>query len=342
MRKIDTLKANVAARAMRRLVDRNLATPLTDRLADGIHVFISGAGSPMPDPLRAGAGVGVLAGGRAFVFDTGAGSISNLQRMRFPLGDVEAAIITHLHSDHIDGLGEFLLQSWIAGSRTTPTPVYGPSGVEQVVAGFNDAYRVDATYRFDHHGADVADLAGFGGVAHEIHAPEGSDLVVDDGGLTIKVFSVHHHPVDPAFGFRIDYRGRSVTISGDTVYHAGLVAAAEGSDLLLHDALNAEMVEILREANERIGADHMAQVLRDVQDYHATPVEAARAAHDASVRSLVLTHIAPPLPSRLLHPLFLKGTSDAYDGPISIAQDGMVISLPSASDRIETTDGFAF
>lgn len=336
------LRERIAARAMRRIVDRNLRSPLTARLPDGLHVFISGAGSPMPDPLRSGAGVGVLAGDRAFVFDTGAGSISNLQRMRFPLGQVEAAIVTHLHSDHIDGLGEFLLQAWITGSRAEPTPVHGPTGINEVVAGFNQAYRIDSTYRFDHHGGDIANLAGFGGAAHEIDVEGDAALLINDDEVTITVFPVHHHPVDPAFGFRIDYKDRSVTISGDTVYHPGLVAAAEGTDLLLHDALNPEMVDILRKANERVGADRMAQVLHDVQDYHASPVDAARAARDASAKALVLTHIAPPLPSRLLHPLFLKGTSDAYDGPITIAADGSLFSLPAGTEAIDTLDGFGF
>ena len=59
--------------------------------------------------------------------------------------------------------------------------------------------------------------------------------MIEEGDLRITVFAVHHHPVDPAFGFRIDYRGRSVTISGDTVYHPGLVDAAEGTDLLLQE-----------------------------------------------------------------------------------------------------------
>ena len=75
---------------------------------------------------------------------------------------MEAAVLTHLHSDHIDGLGEFLMQSWINGLRTAPTPVWGPDGVSEVVSGFNAAYRIDSTYRQAHHGDDVANLTGFG------------------------------------------------------------------------------------------------------------------------------------------------------------------------------------
>lgn len=340
MARIERMRAGVAARLMERMATRALTSPPAERLADGLHVFISGAGSPMPDPHRAGPGVAVLAGDRAFVFDAGAGSIANLQRMRFPIEKIDAVVITHLHSDHIDGLGELLLQSWIRGSRTAPTPVHGPTGIGQVVEGFNLAYRIDSTYRFDHHGGEIADLAGFGGLAREIALDGASAVFLQDDDLRITVFSVNHHPVDPAFGFRIDYRDRSVTISGDTVYHVGLVAAAEDTDLLLHDALNADMAEILERANERAGNVRLAQIARDIQDYHATPVDAARAARDARVRSLVLTHIAPPLPSRVLDPLFLKGTSDVYDGPITIARDGTLFSLPAGTDQIKTSNAF--
>jgi ribonuclease Z len=100
------------------------------------------------------------------------------------------------------------------------------------------------------------------------------------------------------------------------------------------------MAEILRRANERAGNVRLAKIATDIQDYHASPVDAARAARDARVRSLVLTHIAPPLPSRVQHPLFLQGTSEIYDGPITIARDGMLISLPAGTDTIDTSNAF--
>ena len=71
---------------------------------------------------------------------------------RVPLQNIAGVFLTHFHSDHIGELGEIRLQTWVAG-RKTPLKVYGPPGVEQVVAGFNQAYALDDGYRTEHHGA---------------------------------------------------------------------------------------------------------------------------------------------------------------------------------------------
>lgn len=332
----------IAKALMTRFAQQNAGVDRTDALPDGLHVFICGAGSPMPDPVRSGPCTGIVAGDRVFVVDTGAGSIGNLGRMRFPMGRVEAALLTHLHSDHFDGLGEFLLQSWINGSRTTPTPVIGPVGTQTVVEGFNAAYRIDSTYRTAHHGDVIANPNGYGGKAREFTIGGIAKTILEDDDLKITAVAVHHNPVEPAVAYRFDYKDRSVTLSGDTIYHPGLVAVAKGSDLLIHEALNIEMVEILRGALEDKGQKNLAKVMFDIQDYHATPVDAARAAHNAEVGALVLNHIVPPLPSRQLYPLFLKETSDAYSGDITVAEDGQIISLPAGTDDINHINGAGF
>jgi ribonuclease Z len=94
----------------------------------------------------------VVAGKRLFVFDAGSGSARNIGRLGFVLGHVEAVFLTHFHSDHIDGLGELMLQRWVTTSNTAPVPVYGPPGVDQVVAGLRQAYAQDQHYRVAHHG----------------------------------------------------------------------------------------------------------------------------------------------------------------------------------------------
>lgn len=332
----------IAKALMERMAQQNAGFDRAAALPDGLHVFICGAGSPMPDPQRSGPCTGIVAGDQIFVVDAGSGNVGNLGRMGFPIGRTQAVLLTHLHSDHMDGLGEMLLQTWINGSRTTPTPVIGPEGTEAVVDGFRAAYQIDSTYRTAHHGDKVANPGGFGGTAQEISVGGISETILEDGDLRITAVLVRHSPVEPAFGYRFDYKDRSVMISGDTIYHPGLVAVAKGADLLLHDALNPEMVEVLRSALQDRGSDHLAKIMFDIQDYHASPVDAARAANDAGVGALILHHIVPPLPSTFMHPLFLDGTEDEYAGPISIAQDGQIISLPSGGNDIEHLNGFRF
>lgn len=323
--------------AFRRAVQEAVGRDRAAELPDGLHVFVCGSGSPMPDPTRAGPCLGVVAGRQAFVVDAGSGGPRRLARMGFPVGRIERVYLTHLHSDHLDSLGELMLQAWVGGPRKTPLPVAGPPGVEEVVAGFNAAYRIDSTYRTAHHGPEVADPAGFGGVAEIIPAPAGagkSAVIHDRDGVKITVVAVDHAPVSPAFGYRIDYQGRSVVISGDTVYSEDLVAAAKGADVLFHEALRPSMVLQMGEAAEKRGQTHIARIMTDITDYHATPEDAARAAQDADVGALVLYHLVPPLPSKLLGAAYLGDARNVFEGPIRLAEDGLLVSLPAGSKEI--------
>ena len=127
---------------------------------------------------------------------------------RHPL---EGVFITHFHSDHIDGLGELMTLRWAGGSFESPLPVYGPSGIERVVNGFNEAYAQDFIYRQAHHGDTVAPLTAAGGTAKPFlkPAPGQTATLVDEDGLKIEAFSVTHSPVEPAVGYRFTYKGRT-------------------------------------------------------------------------------------------------------------------------------------
>ncbi|MBU6407425.1 MAG: MBL fold metallo-hydrolase [Alphaproteobacteria bacterium] len=248
------------------------------------------------------------------------------------MGRLERVYLTHLHSDHFDGLGELLLQAWVGGSRTAPLPVAGPIGVEDVVAGLNTAYRVDAGFRTAHHGPAIADPAGYGARAERIEAPTPtapSRIILDEGDLKVTVILVDHAPAAPAFGFRIDYKDRSVAISGDTKESAALVAASKGVDILFHEALNANMVQALVEANRSRSQQHIAKILTDIQDYHATPEQAARTASAANAEHFLLYHIVPPIPSPYFTAAYLGDAPNLYKGRLTIAQDRLVVSAPA-------------
>lgn len=336
-------KTQIATRAFDRAVDQNAGVDRSAALPDGLHVYMCGTGSPMPDPARAGPCIGVLAGEKVFVFDVGAGGPRNLGAMGFPTARLDSIYLTHLHSDHIDGLGELFLNSWIGGSRATPTPISGPVGTQEVVDGFNAVYRIDSTYRVAHHGTDVANPDGFGGTATEIEIPAGGNgqlVVLDEGDLTITAIRVEHAPVEPAFGYRIDYKDRSISISGDTVYHAGFISASEGVDVMFHEALNRDMVAKIGVKLGERGMVNGAKIFADILDYHTSPEEAARAAQEAGAGQLVLYHIVPQLPLEMLEPVFLGDAKSDFDGPITVGQDGMIFSLPAGTNKVERSKGF--
>ena len=330
------LRPQVGAWLWERAAAPALASSPIEDLPDGIHVGFAGTGAPMPDVTRAGSSVVVLAGEHQFIVDSGPGSTVNLEAMKVPLEETEAVLLTHHHSDHIAGLGELMLKTWTNGARTEPLPVMGPEGVETVVEGFNMAFSPDAEHRYDHHGDAVAPRSGFGGSPQTItgFGEDGSSVIFDADGLTVTAFLVDHRPVDPSLGYRFDYGGRSVVISGDTLPSETLMRHAQGVDLLVHEAMNPEMLSVLDRAATASGEDVAATVAQDILTYHTFPEEAARIARDADVGHLVLTHFLPPLPVSVLHPTFLGDSRSIFAGPITLADEGMLFSLPPDTTAI--------
>lgn len=304
-------------------------------LPDGLHAYVCGTGSPLPDEHRAGPCIAVLAGKTGLVIDAGSGSVRKLGAMGFPMHHLEAAFLTHLHSDHIDGLGELMLQAWMAGGRGAPLPVHGPPGTAQVVDGFAAAYAIDKDLRIAHHGTQTARPAGFGGAAREFTPEElGGGVVYDEGGVTVRAFRVPHDPVEHAFAFRVDYKGRAVVISGDLMHHPPLADFARGADVLFHEALNPELVGQIGTAAAAAGNEGGAKIMADIPSYHATPEQAAQVAQAAGVRALVYYHMIPAPPLRLLEAAFLGDAAQHYGGQITVARDGLLVSLPANADSI--------
>jgi len=318
------------------VADARVAADRSLELEDGLHVGLCGAGSPMPDDRRLGACTVVMAGSSVLVFDVGNGAARNLNRMGIPVGRVEAVFLTHFHSDHIDGLGELLMQRWVTGGHSTPLAVHGPHGVDAVVAGFMKAYAHDQRHRVDHHGEKTLAPSGFGGQAHGFEADgERPVSIVQQGDWTVEAFRVDHAPVEPAVGYRVSYKGRRVVISGDTVRSDAVRAAAHDADVLVHDAMAPHLVKLIEQAAQRAGRPGLQQLMADITDYHASAQDAAMVARQAGVRYLLLTHIAPPLPPLPgIETLFLADASKVYGGPIRVGRDGDLISLPAGSSEI--------
>jgi ribonuclease Z len=320
-------------------VTRGLMAPRgVERLPDGLYVGLAGTGAPLPDARRRGGCSFVLAGAHLFIVDSGPGSTLTLELMNVPLGKIDAVLLTHLHSDHMGGLGELMLKAWTRGPRSHPLQVMGPEGVGSVVAGFNQAYGVDTKARIDHHGDVVAPASGAGGVARTIDSfdEHGAAVIFEADGVKVTTFLVDHRPVSPAFGYRFDYKGRSVVISGDTLPSESLRRHAEGADLLVHEALQPKMLQVVHDAALSAGRDNLVAVTTDILGYHTFPEEVARIARDAKVRQVVFHHFLPAVPLRSLHGAFLGDTRAIFDGPVVMGAEGLVFGLPPQSSVIES------
>jgi len=292
---------------------------------DGLRVFMCGTSSPLPAPDRDQTCVAVMVGGRTYIVDAGAGSARAAALGRLPLENLSAILLTHFHSDHIAALYDFNLNSWVAG-RPAPLQVIGPVGVDRVVEGVNTMYELDRGYRVAHHGADL--LPPELGLLEARTVDPG--VILEEDGLRITAFTVDHAPVSPAVGYRFDYRGRSVALSGDAVIDDNLREHVRGADLLLQDAISLPIVTALERATGEAGNARMAKVLHDIQDYHAPTAGLGELITEADVTQLALYHLVPPPRGRIMSRVFRRGLPR---GTI-LARDGMIFDLPSSTDEL--------
>lgn len=321
---------------------RMAATPNRAPLADdALRVAVCGSSAPLPSAKRAKACVAVFAGGKFYVVDAGPESVENLSLWGIPLSEIGGVMLTHFHSDHIGDLGELQLQTW-AGGRAAPLPVYGGPGIEDVVDGFNRAYRLDQGYRTTHHGEAVMPSKAWGLVARRVDldgpptpAKDRTKVFFDDGKLRITAIEVDHAPIEPAYAYRFDYAGRSVVVTGDLKNHPPLVAAAKGADLLVSEAISRTMTAALERASAAAGRGNTAAIMHDVQDYHISPEEAAATANAAGVRLLAFYHLLPAPDGFLARRLFAAGVDAVRPRGWTIADDGSLYTLPIGSDEVK-------
>ena len=292
---------------------------------DGLKITLCGTSSPLPAPGRAQACVAVETRDHLYIVDAGSGSAATAQLGGIPLNKMRGILLTHYHSDHISDIGDFNLNSWIAG-RPAPLQIIGPEGVDRIVEGLNITYELDRGYRVAHHGAEL--LNPELGVMQARTIGEG--VIVDEDGLRITAFEVSHPPIDPAFGYRLDYGGRSVVISGDSLVTDKIVKISDGADVVLHDAMALQLVQGAEAMSRGAGNTRIATVLHDIQDYHATTADLARLAAEAAIGQLALYHLVPAPRNAMAIAAF---NGDLPDGAL-ITEDGMVITLPVGSKEI--------
>jgi ribonuclease Z len=334
--RVQQLLFDRAARANASSVNR---APLSD---DALRVAICGSSAPLPSASRAKPCVAVFAGGKFYIVDVGPESVENLVLWGIPLSSIGGVLLTHYHSDHIGDLGELNLQTW-AGGRPGPVTVYGGPGVERVVDGFNEAYRLDQGYRTAHHTEAVMPSSTWPMIAKTIElngeptpAKDRTGLVLDDGALRITAIEVDHAPISPAYAYRFDYKGRSALITGDLKYHPVLAKAARGVDVMVSEAIAVQMTRSLGAGAKEGGRDRTAAIMHDIEDYHITPEQSATLANEAGVKLLVFYHLLPSPDGVLMKGVFGNGVEAVRKGAWTIADDGSLYTLPLGSDMVQT------
>jgi ribonuclease Z len=283
-----------------------------------MRVTLLGTGCPQADVHRFGPASLVRAGGRQFLIDCGSGVTQRLLGAGSSGAELDAVLLTHLHSDHAIDLYQLIVSSWHQG-RDRSQRIFGPPGTRAFAEATMELWRQEREQRIAwERRPSVAAL--------ELEVVEfGEGWIWEGDGVRIAAFEVDHRPVQPAFGLLFETDGCRVAFSGDTTVCDNLVAWAKDVDLLVHECfIHQEMVA-------RRGG-RVDPGLENVAAYHTRSSEVGKVASRAGARALLLTHFVPVAFDRAA---LLAEVAADFAGPLIIGEDLLSVDLPSRRVHFE-------
>lgn len=273
--------------------------------------------------------------GKHYVVDFGLGCVRAAHQAGLLGRDFVAGFVTHLHSDHVIELPGFLLWNWgapvdgydhpiaILGPGQDPTHHSGASlaGTVQMVDHTLRAYSYDLDIRVnDEARPELSRLVNVSDIATPEQGSAAAVLpfaVYSDDRVSVTAALVKHPPVFPALAFRFETAAGSVTFSGDTAECDTLATLAEGTDVLVHEAVNLEFFTTR-------GFD--PAFIKHQAESHTSPEGAGRIASRAGAGMLVLSHLAGIASADE----WRERAATTYSGPIHVASSGDRVPVQSA------------
>jgi ribonuclease Z len=256
---------------------------------------------------RFGPSILVEAGEKKLLFDCGRGAAQRIEQIRIPFTQIHALFLTHLHSDHVVGIPDLWLTGWARG-RKVPLEVWGPAGTKEMMAHLKEAFQFDIQIRQQD---DRLPAVGVDILAKDIE----QGVVYDNAGIKVTAFTVDHGQVKPALGYRIDFAGHSVVLSGDTRYSENLIRFSQGTDVLIHEVIDPQAFQA---QNPSVSEERF----RAIAGHHTTAEQAGTIFSRVKPKLAVYSHIVPGHTTNLV-PL----TRKTYSGPLEVGEDLMTVDI---------------
>ncbi|SDJ08229.1 MBL fold metallo-hydrolase [Alteribacillus bidgolensis] len=274
-------------------------------------VTMLGTGSPRPDVERSAPSQVIHFGDLPVLIDCGEGTTAQLQRAGIPPQSITTLFITHLHSDHILGYGQFLLGGWGLGRRKLR--VIGPKGMKHYHETMLSLFKDDIDYRVELGRSPK-------GVREEVEIieidePGEIDLKIDD--LPVRVYTAEMIHNVPTYALRFEGEDHVIVHSGDTAPTENIVELAKDADILIQDACLA-----VNETYKNITDPELQEIWDNLQKEHCTPQQAADIAERGGVKKLVLTHFLPNIDEERAY----REAAAEFKGETIVAKDLQTIN----------------
>jgi ribonuclease Z len=283
-------------------------------------VTLLGTASPTPRPDRFGPSTLIEAGDQKLLFDAGRGVPIRLRQLGVPIGRIDVLFITHYHSDHVSGIPDVWLTGWLSppfGRRNAPFHVIGPVGAKSLMANLEKAYALDIKIRLEDEKLPPQ------GIATAVEEFDKDGTVYEKNGVKVIAFAVEHGAaIKPAVGYRIEYKGRAVVLSGDTRYEQNVIKHGTGADVLIHEVGSARP--------ELMAASVSVQ---RIIAHHTTPREAGTVFSQAKPKMAVYAHIVLLSSEKIPEPTLddvVAETRQTYAGPLTVGEDLMSFEIGDA------------
>ncbi len=277
----------------------------------------SGAG-PVPGRPRRMTSHLMVCNGAAYVLDCGLGVTDQFARTGTAFKAVRAIFITHHHPDHNIEYGPFLVIGWVRGLLQS-VRAFGPPPLRQMTEDFLRSVKVTIDFWAEDFERPPLQMIG-------VHDLPTAGPVMQDENVKVTSVLVQHPPVTPAYGYRFDFADRSIAFSGDTVPLEAVAQMARGADVLVHEAINFAAIEAYerRLLQQGLLTTSIETVMRHMRAGHSPAEDVGRIAHEASVKTLVLSHLSPSDASVSVA-TWRAAAARFFKGEIIVGHDLMVI-----------------
>jgi ribonuclease Z len=277
-----------------------------------MKVTLLGTAGPEYFPDRLGISTLVEANGQKLLFDVGRGTNQRLYQSRVNPKDISRIFLTHLHNDHFEGLPDLWMTPWFLLGRSHGFELWGPQGTVEMVQGMRAMFGHDLQAR-------VNQFKPIGDLDIQTHIIT-DGVVYEQNGVKVTAFPVEHADGNPAFGYRVDWNGHSVLLSGDTTLNENIIKHGAGVDLMVHNVIAF--------------SDRLSQMpeMKGVLAKLTTPEQAAEVFKRTKPKMAVYSHIVTKeLQGKKGEDQILARTHAAgYDGPLVMGVDRMAFEIADA------------